>query len=684
MTLNTINLSHLNPNQIQVVIHDKPNTPLLVLAAAGTGKTETLTTRIAYMIREHHVPPDSIMAVTFTKKAAREMAERAARLARVNAHELTIGTFHGICATILRQHPMYAGHCIIGEHDSHKVIEHSMKQNNGIGGVGGVGGVGGNDVRLEAVIKQLSTWRNDGLNPTDIDAASPVEAYMLEVYRTYRHTCTQQQAIDFDDLILHTVTIFKTQPAFKEQWTNQWRHIMVDEFQDTNIAQLMFLKHLVQAPTNASFMAVGDDAQAIHEWRGARVENILTFGRHFPNAETLKLELNYRSVGTILHAANNLIKFNEHTTDKKLKCTKDPGHPIQVHSFHEEFAEAQGIATMINRMIDAGIYEHRDMAVLYRVNAMSLPIERALRDAHIPFKLKGSISFFDRAEIRTIMAYLRLAANPQSDADFKRALTTPARGFGTASIKHLEQLAHNHNPPLSLFHAAYTYHRVFKGKVREALRQFLGIFRVTLPLPIQDPLYPQETFTQLPTSMPYTKPGEPYDMVTRIIDNSDYTSYVLQQEDMERWENIQELLTTIRTLTDERRDIKSLAQLIHVLAQDYQDDMCPQEADDGLATHEHRPNKVTLMTLHASKGLEFPVVFMTGISENTLPHFMSIKDKKIDEERRLAYVGITRAKERLYMTYPRKKHTQRGLMPQKPSRFIAEMRSKVEFVEHEA
>ena len=645
-------IAGLNEAQRLVVVHG--DDPLLVLAAAGTGKTETLTTRIAYMIKVRGIPHGEILAVTFTNKAAKEMRTRASRLAGVSENDLTIGTFHGICARILRAHPAYAAFAIMDNADSVRQVGLCCKALNV-------------DTRLhkpDVIFARMNSWRNDGLSPQDVMVgASPFDRIALDVYVMYRGVCAKNSVVDFSDLIMHVVHLFRTDHAFRDRFRARWRHILVDEYQDTNPVQLEWIRHLCS--THGSIMVVGDDCQAIHEWRGARVKNILDFPAQFAGTTVLKLEKNYRSVSNVLTAANNVIKNNVMRTDKMLVCTKAAGRPLEVYRYRGEHEESRGTAKIIKAAVAAGECAYSDVCVLYRVNRMSQNFEKVFREQSIPYRIVGTLSFFERLEVKDVLAYVRLASNPASDIDFRRAVNAPCRGVGIVALEKLSDLGDG----ASLFQSAIRHHGKLRGKAGDGVREFMGIFGVRLTKPPTGRKKPADAPQAAPAPPPddldalnvYHGVCDALDAVKKIVRDSGYMSHLSDNDEHDRIENVKQLLALVRKGAEELgpctlQDLLSSLMLAEVGAE--------QTADT---------NVVTMMSMHASKGLEFGTVFLVGMGDGTMPFAKAVGEGRMEEERRLMYVAITRAKERLLMSYPAERYTYAGPQRQGPSMFLDEI-----------
>ena len=636
----TMDLDHLNPSQREVVLHG--DEPLLVLAAAGTGKTETLTTRIAYMIKVRKIPQESILAVTFTNKAATEMRARASKLAGVRESELYIGTFHGICSRILRSHPSYKTFTIMDHADSVKMVKSCCDHEK-------------NGLKPDEVFAQINAWRNEGLSPHEVGTGDDKKlGLILNVYRLYRQSCAKNNVVDFADLLMHVVQLFKTDHEFRDTYRSKWRHILVDEYQDTNPVQFDFVSQLFTK--DHGLMVVGDDCQAIHEWRGARVKNILEFASRFVGTRTIKLEMNYRSVSTVLDAANNVIKNNVLRTDKKLVCTKDIGEAVHVHTFKSDVEEAAGVADLIKKGVDGGEFAYKDTAVLYRINAISHNFERVFREKGIPYHVVGTKSFFDRKEVKDVLSYMRLAANPDSDLDFKRIVNVPPRGVGPHALQKLTDYATQDK--CSLFEAALRHHVNIRG---DGLKNFMATFGINLykpkkkaPVATTDPVvYDSER---------YRRPGDPLRVARQLLKDSNYMSGLVG--DTDRIENVNEVLALVRKFRDSHGEPSTIQDFLSTL----------MLSDDLASDQEDNDNVVTLMSMHASKGLEFGTVFLVGVGEGTMPFRKAVEEGSLEEERRLMYVGITRAKRRLHITYPKFRWTHYGVQSQSLSRFVDEMK----------
>jgi DNA helicase-2/ATP-dependent DNA helicase PcrA len=624
---------------------------MLVLAVAGGGKTKCLCTRVAKMIHDD-IPASAILAVTFTNKAAREMKERASKMLGIDPTDLQFGTFHGTCARMLRNHPAYSGFTILDHADSVKMVGAIIKEF-------GVGGV-----KADAAFAAMNTWRNDGLNPEDVPSPVPGSNTfdIFRIYVEYRRLCAKSNAVDFADLILHVVRMLKTDPTFREGYRRRWRYLLVDEYQDTNPVQLEFIKQIVS--DNNDVMVVGDDCQAIHEWRGARVRNILDFPSQFPGTVVVKMQENFRSRDTILRAANNVIRNNMVRTDKALVCTRGAGPPVEIHAYESEFEEANGVGNIIVRGVAAKEFAYGDVAILYRINALSQNVEKAFRRKGIPYRIVGTQSFFERVEIKDALAYVRLAANPSSDMDFSRVVNTPARGFGNGAMHKLADFAHEDGT--SLFDAARKHHGNFTGKAGAGLRAFMVLYGVGIVEPSKKPRGAMKDEPPAKGRDNTAVSQTPLATAMRLLEESGYIAHLRADDNDERIENVKELLNIFKR-HEEEGEFDNLSEFLAAL-------MLSEAHVEDESCEDPTRGRVTLMSMHASKGLEFPCVIGVGLGEGTMPFVKALAEGRIEEERRLMYVTITRARERLWLTFPVVKHLYFGPVKQGPCRFIEEMR----------
>jgi ATP-dependent DNA helicase Rep len=625
-------LSQLNPPQREAAKY--LNGPLLVLAGAGSGKTRVITHKIAYLIRECGYKPGSIAAITFTNKAAREMQERAGRLLQgSNAKGLVVTTFHSLGLRILREEAELAGlkprFSILDSADAQKIIAEILKTTD--------------RQLIRQAATRISLWKNEMLSPQEaLNVAETDEHSLARLYDRYAATLHAYQAVDFDDLIRLPAAIFLQQHESRERWQNRLRHLLVDEYQDTNSAQYQLLKLL--AGPRASFTAVGDDDQSIYGWRGASTDNLRALKDDFPQLHVVKLEQNYRSTIRILKAANSLIAHNPKLFEKKLWSDLGLGDAIQVVTAKDEAQEAQ---TVVMRLL-AHKMQHRtrfrDYAILYRGNHQARVFEQVLRNEKIPYRLSGGQSFFDKAEIKDITSYLRLVANADDDPAFIRAVTTPKRGVGASTLEALGSLAAELH--VSLFEAVYTSaaRERLQPRQHEQLREFC----------------------EFVNRISFRAEKEPADQVLDdLMQAIGYEVWLYDSEEPRaaetRWNNVQDFIRWLKTRSQEdEKNLLEVTQMVALIT-------LLDEREDGEA------DLVKLSTLHAAKGLEYDHVFLAGAEEGTLPHREAADEGRLDEERRLMYVGITRARKSLTVTYCERRKRAGEWVGCEPSRFISEM-----------
>lgn len=610
--------------------------PVLILAGAGSGKTKTLTHRIAYLISAEQVWPNEILAVTFTNKAAKEMRERLGVLLQQDSSSRGfmpwMGTFHGICVRLLRQDGAAIGvqpnYVIYDEDDRQGLIKQAMKQLS----------ITDKQIKPRAVSSMISNAKNDLQTPEEFAAAAnyPFQMEVAKIYTQYEALRQAAGALDFDDLLIETVRLFRDQPEIRAKWKAQFKHILIDEYQDTNAAQYSIVKSLVGEDRN--ICVVGDDWQSIYSWRGADFTNILNFERDFPGAKVIKLEQNYRSTGAILEAAGNVITKNTQRSDKKLWTEADAGMPVQVHPVYDEGEEAYTVASRIGVQVSMGARRYGDFAVLYRANAMSYALERALLQQRIPYQIIGGVRFYDRKEIKDMIAYLRLLYQPNDRMSFSRIVNVPTRGIGATSLEKF--LTWQANSGMDIVSALINVEQTstVTPRAKKALVT-LGELLRTL-----------QAKTESATA--------PSDIIEYLIQKTGYRDYILDgtPQAEEREANLGSLIS----------DAKAFAEL-----PDFLEEVALMSSVDT----DGDTQKVTLMTMHAAKGLEFLVVFLVGMEEGIFPHSRVYEagPAELEEERRLCYVGMTRAREELHLSYAqsRLQFGQRGY--NQPSRFLADM-----------
>ena len=612
--------------------------PLLILAGAGSGKTKTLTHRIALLIAEQGIWPSQILAVTFTNKAAKEMRERLSRLInQPNDRSFMpwMGTFHGICVRLLRMDGQFIdvprNFVIYDEDDRQGLVKQAMKQLS----------ITDKDMKPSAVSGAISSAKNAMQDPEEYEASAhyPFQKNVAKVYALYEKRRKEAKALDFDDLLLEAVHLLQNNKEIREKWRNHFKHIMIDEYQDTNAAQYQLVKLLVNDDRN--ICVVGDDWQSIYSWRGADFTNILNFERDYPAAKVVKLEQNYRSTGNILEAAHQVITKNTQRTDKELWTAEGSGAPVQVHGVYDEAEEARQVADRISAQVTIGARRYDEFAVLYRTNAQSYTLERAFLQLRVPYQIVGGVRFYDRKEIKDIIAYLKLIYQPNDRMSFSRIANVPTRGVGATSLERF--LNWQSNEDLDILDALVRQggESIVTGKAKGALAN-LGEKLLSLRERIEE--------------------ASPVEIIESVIKMVGYRDYILdgtpQAEDRE--ENLGSLLSDAQNFTNISDFLEEVALMSSV-----------DSAEDG--------NKVTLMTLHAAKGLEFPVVFMVGLEEGILPHsrVFDASPAELEEERRLMYVGMTRARQELHISYAysRLQFGQRTYNPM--SRFINDMGDQV-------
>ncbi|GEM02749.1 DNA helicase-2 / ATP-dependent DNA helicase PcrA [Halolactibacillus halophilus] len=609
-------LQGLNPKQQEAVKHT--DGPLLIMAGAGSGKTRVLTHRIAYLIDEKDVSPFSVLAITFTNKAAREMKERVEKLVGPDAKNMWVSTFHSMCVRILRRDIDRIGYSkqftIFDSADQLTVIKNILKNQN----------LDPKQFEPRAMLGMISQAKNELLSAKDYAKASHdyYTKVVAAVYKDYEKILRKNQALDFDDLIMQTIVLFQQVPDVLHYYQRKFQYIHVDEYQDTNHAQYMLVKLLAARFKNVC--VVGDQDQSIYGWRGADIKNILSFEQDYPQAKTILLEQNYRSTKPILDAANAVIERNKNRIKKNLWTDNHEGEKIIYHEAETERYEAFYVADKISEAVRTGRFNYRDFAVLYRTNAQSRAIEETLVKANIPYQMVGGTKFYDRKEIKDILAYLRLISNPDDDVSFSRIVNEPKRGIGKTTLEKLQHYADLHD--ISLMTAIKEVD--FIGLSKRATNQLLQFSEMVMNW------YKKQEFLSAT------------DMVNDVLEETEYEDVYKRDPSIEaqtRLENINEFKSVTKHF-EAQADDQSLVSFLT--------DLALISDIDRLEDGEDADNKVTLMTLHAAKGLEFPVVFLIGLEETVFPHSRSMMDEEeMDEERRLCYVGITRAEKELHLTH---------------------------------
>lgn len=636
----------LNPEQELAVTY--VDGPCLVLAGAGSGKTRVIINKIGHLIENCNVPANKIAAVTFTNKAAREMKERVNQsIEKHKVKGLQISTFHTLGLNIIKKEIKILGYksnfSLFDDQDCFALLKELTEVE-----------LQEDKESIYQLIKHISNWKNELMLPqAAISQAEDSEtALYAELYQRYQSQMRAYNALDFDDLILIPTLLFRNYPEVIARWQEKIQYLLVDEYQDTNTSQYELVKMLVGK--RAHFTVVGDDDQSIYSWRGAKPQNLVLLSKDFPNLNLIKLEQNYRSVGCVLHAANVLIDKNPHVFDKKLKTTMEYGNPIRVIQTKNEDNEAERVIAEIIGHRFTNKTHYGDYAILYRGNHQSRIFEKLLTTNRIPYKISGGTSFFSRPEIKDIMAYLRLVVNQDDDNAFLRVVNTPRRQIGPVTLEKLGHLANDKH--ISLFEASFdnAFIGMISGPAKSAIQYFTR--------------WIVEISDQVLRS-------EPLDAVKELLKGIHYEDWLFETSASPkaaemRMKNVSELYKWVTQMLqgDSEHEPLTLLETVNKLALR---DMMERNEDE-----DESNNQVQLMTMHASKGLEFPYVFMVGMEEGFLPHQSSIDEDNIEEERRLAYVGITRAQKELVLTYTKERRQYGETVISEPSRFIEELDQK--------
>ena len=632
-------LEGLNEQQTEAV--STVDGPLLVLAGAGSGKTRVLTSRIAYLVGEKGVPPGNILAMTFTNKAAGEMKERVQALLERPASNLWIGTFHSLCARILRRECTHVGlnpsFSIFDSEDQLTLLRQVVRDQE----------LSDKQYAPRQVRSRISSAKNQMIDAAEYarTAGNFYEQGVARIYRQYEDALRRSNAVDFDDLLVLSVRVLRENPEVLNAYQSRFRYCLIDEYQDTNRPQYLFAKLLAEAHGN--ICVVGDDDQSIYAWRGADLRNILDFEKDYPNARVIRLERNYRSTQTILDAGNAVIRHNLGRKGKELWTDRGSGEKVVLRRCQDERDEAAWLASTVSRLQSSG-HRLRNVAVLYRTNAQSRALEEGLRRAAIPYLIVGGLKFYERKEIKDILAYLRLVVNPADAVSFVRAVNTPKRGIGATSLQKLIDFANGEG--ISAFQALQRLPEV-TGLASRAANALAGFRDLILP------------FQQDVEGVSAAR------RAAEIVEASGIPDDLKEMGPVEhetRIENVRELLAGIEEFC-ERAEDPSLDGFLREVSLLSDIDQWSPESD-----------AVTMMTLHSAKGLEFPTVFVTGLEEGLLPIIRSdqepsVAEEAVEEERRLFYVGITRARERLLLTHASVRARFGGARPSHPSRFISEI-----------
>lgn len=630
----------LNPEQHQAVI--TLATPLLVIAGAGSGKTRVITEKISHLLNEG-VEAKHIIAVTFTNKAAREMRSRVDQLCSSKKTKgIRISTFHSLGLEIIRKEYQALGFkkniSILDEQDKFKVLQDILDNSQ----------QPIDKAQLSPLSWQISTWKNQSILPAQAmsiaeDAVQQLAAALYEQYQQYNRVCN---SVDFDDLILTPLTLFNEQPAILEKWQNSTRYLLLDEYQDTNTTQYELFKHLVGSL--GQFTVVGDDDQSIYAWRGANPENLFTLKKDFPRLNIIKLEQNYRSNQRILKSANQLISNNPHLYEKNLWSNIRSDEKIQVIKCRDEFSESQQIAAEISRVKFKHRANNADFAILYRSNHQARLLEKSLRELSLPYAISGGTSFFSHAEIKDILCYIKLLINPDDNSAFLRVINTPRREIGTTTVEKLALYANDRH--ISLFDACFEI----------GLQQQLN----------------ERTYLKLRSFCDWvvrlsdrTQQEDPIAVLHEMIQDIDYYDWIKAHANSDKQadrkiDNVLELIKWIENSAKKSQEERSLGDIVSRMM--LLDSLERNE-------EEQKADQIKLMTLHAAKGLEFPYVYLIGMEEGILPHQNSIDTEHIEEERRLAYVGITRAQQKLTFSYCAQRKKYGDIASTEPSRFLTEL-----------
>ncbi|MDN7243649.1 DNA helicase PcrA [Planococcus sp. N028] len=634
-------LKGMNPEQEQAV--KTTEGPLLIMAGAGSGKTRVLTHRIAYLVLEKQVYPSNILAITFTNKAAREMRNRIdGLLGHGTGERMWVSTFHSMCVRILRRDIDRMGFSksfsILDTTDQLSVIKNVLKEQN----------LDPKKYEPRTMLNAISSSKNECIDAAEFAANmnqhNPYEKTVSDVYAAYEKRLKKNQSLDFDDLIMTTLKLFNTVPEVLEFYQNKFHYIHVDEYQDTNNAQYQLVQKLASKFKN--ICVVGDSDQSIYRWRGADIKNILSFEKDYPNAKVIMLEQNYRSTKRILQAANDVIQKNTSRYPKELRTDNAEGPAITLHKAGDERQEAQFVVQTIQKLMDEEDYKTSDFAILYRTNAQSRIMEEMFVKSNMHYTIVGGTKFYDRKEIKDLLAYLRLIANNDDDLSLARVINEPKRGIGATSFERMARFAIDQD-------------RTIMDSLQEV--DFMGLSPKTAQT-VMEFRSMIDGFTQMQEFLSVTE------LVEEVLKKSGYRQMLQADKTIEgesRLENIEEFLTVTKAF-EKQSDDKSLVAFLT--------DLALISDIDSLDDEEETDGPIILMTMHAAKGLEFPVVFIIGLEENVFPHSRSNNDdEEMEEERRLAYVGITRAEKRLYLTHASSRTLFGKSSYNMPSRFISEI-----------
>ncbi|SVA43314.1 uncharacterized protein METZ01_LOCUS96168 [marine metagenome] len=632
-------LDSLNASQRDAVGASSGN--LLILAGAGSGKTRVLVHRIAWYIATGEASPQSILAVTFTNKAAAEMRSRIENLLGQSIRGMWVGTFHGLCHRLLRAHWQDANlpenFQILDSEDQYRTIRRTIRAMM----------LDESQYPPKEAQWYINAQKDKGLRPENInDEGDVTTAQMIQIYKIYQQTCERSGAVDFAELLLRTYELFNEKESIREYYQQRFNHILVDEFQDTNELQYKWLRLLVG--NDNTLFAVGDDDQSIYSWRGARVENMQAFERDFKNTKLLKLEQNYRSTTTILNAANKLIGNNSARLGKNLWTDGEEGEPIGIYMAYNETDEARYVVDQIKKAPEQGIV-FSDHAILYRVSAQSRVLEEALLRSKIPYRVYGGVRFYERMEIKDALAYVRIATFQDDDISFERIINTPTRGIGNKTVEELRTIAKNDN--CSLWKAAFHIieHKLLSARAINSLEEFIRLIK-------------KMSLTASELTL-----DERVDGIIKLSGLINHFKKEKGEKGLARIENLEELVKAASEFeVGDDEELKEMNAMQAFLAH--------AALESGETQADDKSNCVHLMTLHSAKGLEFPSIYLVGMEEGLFPHQRSSDDlKQLEEERRLCYVGITRAKKILTLTYTQCRRLHGSDYYPQPSRFINEI-----------
>ena len=632
-------LDSLNASQRDAVGASSGN--LLILAGAGSGKTRVLEHRIAWYIATGEASPQSILAVTFTNKAAAEMRSRIENLLGQSIRGMWVGTFHGLCHRLLRAHWQDANlpenFQILDSEDQYRTIRRTIRAMM----------LDESQYPPKEAQWYINAQKDKGLRPENInDEGDATTAQMIQIYKIYQQTCDRSGAVDFAELLLRTYELFNEKESIRKYYQQRFNHILVDEFQDTNELQYKWLRLLVG--NDNTLFAVGDDDQSIYSWRGARVENMQAFERDFKNTKLLKLEQNYRSTTTILNAANKLIGNNNARLGKNLWTDGEEGEPIGIYMAYNETDEARYVVDQIKKAPEQGIV-FSDHAILYRVSAQSRVLEEALLRSKIPYRVYGGVRFYERMEIKNALAYVRIATFQDDDISFERIINTPTRGIGNKTVEELRTIAKNDN--CSLWKVAFHIieHKLLSARAINSLEEFIRLIK-------------KMSLTASELTL-----DEQVDGIIKLSGLINHFKKEKGEKGLARIENLEELVKAASEFeVGDDEELKEMNAMQAFLAH--------AALESGETQAGDKSNCVHLMTLHSAKGLEFPSIYLVGMEEGLFPHQRSSNDlKQLEEERRLCYVGITRAKKTLTLTYTQYRRLHGSDYYPQPSRFINEI-----------